>query len=170
MSRRRISARSPTVIDSTRALVSDPWSLTCCGGGPDAHLLTGIEGLTDGGFKQPAELPDVLRAHGAFVIASSFEPWGVVIAEAASSGLPIVCTSSCGAADDLVRPYYNGLVTPAGDAGALARALLWIHEHEAQLPAMGDRARQQAEPFSAGNWAVRWQHYLIEAIANAATR
>jgi glycosyltransferase involved in cell wall biosynthesis len=148
-----------------RSMVREPWSLTCCGTGVDAHFLRGVEGLTDAGFKQPAELPGVFAEHGAFVIASSFEPWGVVIAEAAASGLPIVCTSSCGAADDVVRPYYNGLLTSPGDADSLARALCWIHEHETSLAAMGDRARALAAPFAASEWARRWQYYLLDAVA-----
>jgi glycosyltransferase involved in cell wall biosynthesis len=150
-----------------RSMVRSPWSLTCCGSGPDAHLLDGVDGLTNAGFNQPAELPGLLRRHGAFVIASSFEPWGVVIAEAAASGLPVVCTSSCGAAEDMVRPYYNGLITGSGDPAALARALCWIHEHEAQLPEMGRRSRLLAEPFSAPNWALRWWHYLLDAAKSA---
>ena len=137
------------LINGHRAGVSDPWGLTCCGSGHGGHLLDGVEGITNLGFLQPSELPDVFAAHGTFVLASSYEPWGVVIAEAAASGLPIVCSDACGAADELVREYYNGLVTNAGDAESLARALRWIHDHEDLLPRMGERGRALAEAFSA---------------------
>jgi glycosyltransferase involved in cell wall biosynthesis len=143
-----------------RSRVSTPWSLSCCGSGTEARLLHGVDGVTDLGFVQPAQMPDVLADHGAFVLPSRYEPWGVVIAEAAASGLPVVCSDACGAADDIVREYYSGIVTAAGDVEGLARALQWMHEHEAELPEMGDRGRALAGAFSASSWAARWHEYL----------
>jgi glycosyltransferase involved in cell wall biosynthesis len=146
-----------------RASVSDPWTLTCCGTGPGAPVLRGVEGVTDRGFTQPSEMPAVFRDHGAFVLASRYEPWGVVIAEAAASGLPVLCTSACGAADDIVRDFYNGLVFAPDDAGAVARAMRWIHDHEGDLASMGERGRAMAGAFSAESWAARWHEYLSDA-------
>ena len=144
--------------------VANPWGLTCCGTGEAAWLLCHQPGVTDAGFTQPAEQPGVFARHGAFVLASKFEPWGVVLAEAAASGMPLVCTTACGAAADLVRPYYNGLLTTAGDVAGLARALRWIHDHEEELPAMGRRGQAFAAAFSAQAWAARWQQYLLETV------
>ena len=146
-----------------RQMVAEPWELTCCGDGGDAHLIANQPGITDIGFKPPAELPELLSRHGAFVMASRFEPWGVAIAEAAASGLPLVCTTACGATVDLLRPYYNGVVAAPGDVDDLARAMRWIHEHEDALPAMGARSHVIAEAFSAESWALRWHNYLLEA-------
>ena len=148
-----------------RRCVDNPWPLSCRGNGPDAGILAGVEGIVDGGFVQPAELPEVFASHGAFVLPSRFEPWGVVIAEAAAAALPIVCTSACGAAADIVRSYYNGVVVPPEDAGALARAMQWIHDNEAQLPAIGHRGQPLAAAFSADAWAERWHNYILEACA-----
>ena len=55
------------------------------------------EGLTFTGFLQPRELPAWLAEIGCLVVPSRFEPWGVVIAEAAASGMPIIATDACGA-------------------------------------------------------------------------
>jgi glycosyltransferase involved in cell wall biosynthesis len=147
-----------------RQLVRDPWGLTCCGDGRDAPLIANHPGITDIGFKPPAELPDVFARHGVFVMASHFEPWGVVIAEAAASGLPLLCTTACGASLDLLRPYYNGVTAAPRDVEGLARAMQWMHEHEADLPAMGARSHVMAEAFSAESWAVRWHNYLLETL------
>lgn len=158
-----------TLVAAYRAycgMVEEPWGLTCCGSGPDGHLLDGVPGLVNAGFTQPAELVGRFRDHGAFVIASTFEPWGVVLAEAAGSGLPVVCTTACGAGLDIVRSYYNGLITPPGDVDALARAMRWIHEHEAELPEMGERGRALADAFSATSWASRWHNLLLAVVAN----
>ena len=53
-----------------------------------------------------------------------------MLAEAAASGLPLICTTACGAGVDLVRPVFNGLLTGPGDVEGLARAMRWMHEHE----------------------------------------
>lgn len=147
-----------------RSGVSDPWGLTCCGAGPDQPLLREQPGLVDRGFTQPGDQPQIFSEHGAFVLASNFEPWGVVLAEAAASGMPLLCTSACGAARDLVRPGVTGLITDPGDVDGLARAMRWMHDHEDQLHAMGRRGRELSQAFSAQAWAARWQNYMIDVV------
>jgi glycosyltransferase involved in cell wall biosynthesis len=147
-----------------RSRVSNPWGLTCCGSGEDANLLSGVEGVIDRGFTQPKDLPAVFEHHGAFILPSRFEPWGVVLAEAASSGLPLLCSSACGAGADLVRPYYNGLVVAPDDVEGFVRAMIWLHEHESALPMMGLRSQQMAGAYSAEAWATRWHNYFLEIL------
>jgi glycosyltransferase involved in cell wall biosynthesis len=156
----------PTLIEAYRiyrTMVTNPWGLTCSGAGTEGQPIDGVDGVTNAGFTQPGDLPDLLARHGAFVIASRFEPWGVVIAEAAASGLPVICTTACGAGHDIVRPYYNGLIAPVSDPRGLAEAMRWMHEHEDGLAAMGQRGRSLAVPFNAENWAVRWAAYIEDA-------
>jgi len=146
-----------------RRSVADPWPLTACGAGPLADLIARTEGVEDRGFVQPADLPEVFAEHGVFVLASRYEPWGVVVAEAAASGLPVVCTESVCSSLDLVRSRYNGVTVPTDDAASLARAFRWMHEHESLLPEMGDRARAFAAAYSPEMWAER----LIAAVRSA---
>ena len=40
----------------------------------------------------------------------------------------------------------------------------WMHEHEAELPALGRNGRMMAAAFSAQAWAERWHHYMIETL------
>jgi glycosyltransferase involved in cell wall biosynthesis len=147
-----------------RARAQRPWPLTTCGQGPCRNLLAGRDGVEDLGFVQPGDMPGVFADHGAFVLASRREPWGVVLAEAAASGLPVVCTEACGGAVELVRPYYNGLVVPTEDAARLAGALEWIAARYVDLPTMGERGRWLAGAHSADIWAHRWEALLREAI------
>lgn len=151
-----------------RQSVSDPWGLTCCGAGEDGACLEGVAGVVDRGFTQPKDLPMVFGRHGAFVLPSRVEPWGVVIAEAAASGLPVICSSVCGAGLDIVRCYYNGLVVAPRDVAGLAHAMRWFHEHESELPVMGRRGQALAEAYSAEAWATRWHNYFLELIEKSA--
>lgn len=43
-----------------------------------------------------------------FILPSVYEPWALVIHEAAAAGLPIICTDVCGAAPHFVIDGYNG--------------------------------------------------------------
>jgi len=72
-----------------------------------------------------------------------------------AAGLPVVCTTACGAGDDLVRCGVSGRVVPAGDVPALAEALAWIHAREADLPAIGAAAAPLLAPFTPEAWAER---------------
>jgi glycosyltransferase involved in cell wall biosynthesis len=144
----------------------NPWNLSCCGVGPLAPLLAGAEGVTDRGFVQPKELPALFAQHGAFVMPSRFEPWGVAIGEAAASGMPLICSSACGAALDLLRPFYNGLSFSPGDVQQLARAMAWIAAHHDELPLMGRRSQCLAGAYAAEVWADRWYDCFCHALDN----
>lgn len=139
-----------------RSRVADPWGLTCAGMGPEKARLARQPGITDLGFVQPGELPGLYAKHGCFVIASDYDPWPMVIAEALASGMPVVCTDACGSHVELVQPEVNGKVARTGDAESLAQGLEWMHAHAATLPAMAPRCRAAAEPYSATAWADRF--------------
>lgn len=145
-----------------RSAVSDPWPLTTCGAGEQKGMLAGVAGVRDLGFVQPAGQKDVLAAAGVFVMPSRFDPWPLVIVESCAAGLPVLCSSACGSAVELVRSYANGLVRPTGDAGALASGMCWMHANAERLPAMGMQSRAMAAPYSAGVWAIRWREACAE--------
>lgn len=107
--------------------VKDPWPLHVAGVGPQEDLLQGRDGIELEGFVQPVDLPDLFRRTGCLVLPSRFEPWGVVIHEATSAGLPVICSHVCGASTRLVLDGYNGVVVPHDDTEAFASALTRIH-------------------------------------------
>ncbi len=75
------------------------------------------------GFRQGSALAEYYFAADALVLASSDDPWGLVVNEAMSAGLPIVASDACGAALDLVQDGINGFVFATGQAESLERAL-----------------------------------------------
>jgi glycosyltransferase involved in cell wall biosynthesis len=139
-----------------RAEVDEPWSLGIAGTGPEQHRLDSVDGIKRYGFVQPADLPAVFEEAGCLVLPSRFEPWAVVIHEAAAAGLPIVCSRACGASVRLVLDGYNGAVVSTGDAEALARALLRIHRlTDDQRRAMGAASSSLSLQYSPRQWAER---------------
>ena len=75
------------------------------------------------GFKNQTELPAYYSIADLFVLPSEYEPWGIVINEAAAAGLPIVTTTGVAAAADLVKPGQNGFLYKPGDTHTLCELL-----------------------------------------------
>ena len=59
-----------------------------------------------------------------FCLLSVYEPWGLVIHEFASQGLPIVASSNCGSAFNLVHDNYNGFNVRSNDNHEIKATLL----------------------------------------------
>jgi glycosyltransferase involved in cell wall biosynthesis len=85
------------------------WDLVLCGGGPTAAAMD--EAVADSGCAHAIHRPGFLQvdalprwyAHaGAFVLPSLSEPWGLVVNEAAASGLPLLVSTHAGCAPTLV--------------------------------------------------------------------
>jgi glycosyltransferase involved in cell wall biosynthesis len=103
------------------------------------------------GGRPHAALPECYQAADLFLFASETETQGLVLAEAAASGLPSVAVSAPGC-DEVVRDGDTGLLTKA-DPAALAEAAIGLLLDPARRRGMGERARLVAE----GEFDVRLQ-------------
>jgi glycosyltransferase involved in cell wall biosynthesis len=139
---------------SYRSSVERPWPLVVAGTGPELHHLAGVEGVELLGFVQPSHLPDVVGRAGCLVLPSRFEPWAVVIHEAAAAGLPVVCTWVCGASTRLVLDGYNGAVVSPDDVAGLAAGLERISTAgDGERAAMGRASSLLAQQLTPERWA-----------------
>jgi glycosyltransferase involved in cell wall biosynthesis len=116
----------------------------------DGPGLEGLKQLAGGaadrirfhGFVNQTEMPTLLGAADAFVLASEVEPWGLAANEAMACGLPAVCSDRCGCAADLIREGVTGFVYPVGDVGALVGRLDRLRADPAAARRMGHDARE----------------------------
>jgi glycosyltransferase involved in cell wall biosynthesis len=106
------------------------WDLIIAGDGPlKASLEASLPGhltprlIWTGFLADYTTLAALYKSADVLVLPSDVEPWGVVVTEAAT-GLAMVCSSTAGAAADLVRDGVNGRIFPPGDVAALTGALL----------------------------------------------
>jgi glycosyltransferase involved in cell wall biosynthesis len=133
-----------------RVEYSKRWDLVLCGDGPQAGEIDSliIQSGCAGAIHRPGFLQaDILScwyAHAAaFILPSISEPWGLVVNEAASTGLPLLVSDRCGCAPTLVPD-------PEGTTGArfdpfdvehIALKLSWMSGIPiAERQAMGQRA------------------------------
>jgi glycosyltransferase involved in cell wall biosynthesis len=112
----------------------DTLAAACVEAGVRLETIRG--GLSEGELARRYVEADV------FALLSRHEPWGVVVNEAAASGLPLVLSDRVGAARDLLRDGENGFLVRADDVPAAADALR-ILSGDAQLRRrMGERSRE----------------------------
>jgi glycosyltransferase involved in cell wall biosynthesis len=77
------------------------------------------------------------RRASLFVLPSLEDTFGMVVAEAAEFGLPIVVSKFAGAAEEFVRAGENGFVIDPTETAALAAAILDILQDEGRRKSMG---------------------------------
>ncbi len=100
------------------------------------------------------DLADVLVVP-SLQTATFREPWGLVVNEAMNQRLPIIASDAVGAtAGGLVRHERNGLVTRAGDVGALAGALRRLHDDAPLRRRLGAAGARDVAAHTAAAWAA----------------
>lgn len=108
-----------------------------------AHEL-GVELLLPGDLPHD-RVPELYAAADVFVLPSWHEPWGVVVNEAAASGLPLVLSDRVGAASDLLQDRVNGALVAPGDISALADAIRRYADDPAARLAAAAASRERME-------------------------
>lgn len=106
----------------------------------------GLDGIVT--FAGERDSAEVLPAFDVFVQPSLYESQGLAILEAMAAGVPVVATA-VGGVGDVVQDGETGLLVPAADPGALARAIVRLSESSALGTALAERAsRRVREHFS----------------------
>lgn len=97
-----------------------------------------------------------------FVLSSSWEAFPNVLVEAMAIGLPIVSTDCpTGPGEALAGGEYGDLV-PVNDAGALANALIRMHDDEIRRNRFAQMGAKRAESFSLCHMISGYEHILDE--------
>src|SRR3989475_8857984 len=100
------------------------------------------------GFVNQSGLPSVYRACDVLVLASEYEPFGVVVNEAMLCGIPAIVSDRVGARYDLVEEGTTGFVFPCGETKVLSSLLHELLSDRERLGQLGEMARQRMEMWS----------------------
>jgi len=106
----------------------------------------GERGLGDRGHLagEVEDMAECYRSHDLFVLPSlSSEGLPRVVLEAMAAGCPVIA-SNCAGIREVIRSDEDGLVVPAGDASALAAAILHLIKDRDLLAARGRSGIQRA--------------------------
>ncbi len=125
--------------------------LILVGDGPSAQELhdtaakLGINGQVDF-LGQRSDIPEVLRRMSVFTLSSTTEGLSMTVLEAMAAGLPVVATD-VGGNRELINPPECGVVVPARDPQALAKAYVEVLHDRKQRAQMSIAARARAVRF-----------------------
>ncbi|MBI4271483.1 MAG: glycosyltransferase family 4 protein [Candidatus Rokubacteria bacterium] len=118
---------------------------------PDAELLIAgprrlagplPRGVRLFGTVSRQELSRLYSRASLFVMPSLFEPFGLVFLEAMEHGLPCIGSDKC-AISEIIVDGETGLITPAGDVGALAEKIGYLLRRPETMRVMGERGRER---------------------------
>lgn len=130
------------------------WELWCLGTGAEYDKRIEHEKIKHFGFVQPDRIADFLKNTGVFILPSTFEPWGVVVHEFASSGFPIVVSDKVGAATIFVQNQVNGFVFESGNKNKLKQCMKQIMSStDLELFSMGEMSHELAQQITPETWA-----------------
>ena len=107
-------------------------------------------------------LGEELAKASIFALSSRYEGFGMVLLEAMSKGVPVVSFDCPRGPGEIIHPGEDGLLVPAEDAGALARALLELIDDESRRRRMGEVAIRTAAAYDLGVIGARWSELIDE--------
>lgn len=99
------------------------WQLTLIGNGPERDKLSHVADVEILDFMDQADLLREMTVSGAFILPSIFEPWALVLHEAACAGLPILSSDCCGAVTCFVRESENGYLFTPGNVCSIRHSI-----------------------------------------------
>ena len=108
-------------------------------GGLGVEDLTNIHGPT-------RDVGGYWSANHVALMCSECEAFGLVTVEAMRAGLP-VCGTNAGGTPEIIDPGVNGLLSPAGDASALAANLMALESDEDLRRHLASRAVETGQRF-----------------------
>jgi 1,2-diacylglycerol 3-alpha-glucosyltransferase len=152
---------------------SSAWDLVLLGDGPLAAELHaaiaghGLEAFVHlPGFLQYEELPRYYGLASAFVLPSTTEQWGLVVNEAMAAGLPILVSTRCGCAEDLVRSGVNGFPFDPFNVTELSETMQSIASANVDREAMGKAGQAMIAEWSTDRFARELRHAVDGALAS----
>ncbi len=127
-------------------LADRPWRLAVAGDGPArARILARLPHGRLRVLGQVGEdaLPGLYAAADLLVWPAVNEAFGMALLEAQAAGLPVIA-GAAGGVPEIVRDGSTGLLTPPGDAAALAQAVGRLLDDSAARAALGAEAARVA--------------------------
>jgi len=106
---------------------------------------------------QRSDLANLLTAMDLLVLPSSWEGFGIILAEAMYMQVPVITTSDGGGCAEVVKEDNGGALVPYGDIDALGKAVLKFRRDEQFRHSQGEKGRERVkELFVAATMVQRY--------------
>lgn len=148
----------PALVEAfAQSCLYQDWTLKLTGGGPEQQMLEELTGIHQNivieGWRSYNELPDLYAEAAAFVLPSTFEPWGLVVNEAAAAGLPLLISEACGCHPDLTAGEAAFIFDPESVESMTAALNQLGNLSATERINKGQAAQQNLSNYTARRWA-----------------
>jgi glycosyltransferase involved in cell wall biosynthesis len=151
----------------------DDWKLTIVGDGPDMDALKEYAARLNcadvyfEGYKNPLAY---YRRASIFLMASSFEGWGMTLVEAQQNGCVPVAMDSFQSLHEIIQHGINGLIVPDNDAAAFAEAAERLMGDDELRVRLAYKGMETCGRFSADTVIRQWEALFKELKNNITPR
>ncbi|HQX44301.1 MAG TPA: glycosyltransferase [Saprospiraceae bacterium] len=117
------------------------------------------------GFLNENEMIELQNKCHVFVhAAKKHEPYGLVVIDNLSMGIPVIATNVTGAAIDRIKDGFNGFIIEPNDVNSLVHKLEYLMKNQTMLIEMSANARVGAEQWTAERGVSIIENSLINSL------
>lgn len=127
------------------------FELTIIGDGSQKSLIDNVQGINFVGWKSSNEIISYLKSATAFILPSLYEPWGVVVHEAASCGVPLLLSNKVGARNEFLVNNYNGKSFDPNNKYEISSAINFV-VYNNKNNVMGNRSYEISKHLNTEAW------------------
>jgi glycosyltransferase involved in cell wall biosynthesis len=129
--------------------IKDDWILTLIGEGVFEATAKQIKGIEVTGYLEQEKMIPYITESSFFCLPSINEPWGVVVHELSSAGMPLLLSRKVGAGDDFLINGFNGYFINENSTIDIKNGLLKLMKlDEDKFKTMGLRSKELAQRIS----------------------
>jgi glycosyltransferase involved in cell wall biosynthesis len=146
-------------------------SLLIAGDGSDEQALRdrcrkeGLKNVVFVGFFQREQLPFLYTAADVFVFPTLGDPFGQVVEEAMSCGLPIISSSAAGEIEDRIEEGVNGFIVPPMNSASLLDRMELLASDPHLRSRMGEASFRRATAYTPDLWVEKFVHAVGQILA-----
>jgi glycosyltransferase involved in cell wall biosynthesis len=126
----------------------------------------GVRGIRFAGFVDQDELPAYYAAADVFVFPTLEDPYGIVLLEAAASGLAVIASEHAGATLDFVEDGESGLMFDPHDEHALAELIAKLADFPELVRDLGLAAYNVARSRTPDRTAEEYVSAIMSVVAD----
>lgn len=127
------------------------YELIIIGDGSQKSLIENTPGINFVGWKSSKDIISYLKTTSAFILPSLYEPWGVVVHEAASCGVPLLLSNKVGARNEFLVNNYNGKSFDPNDENEIAKSISFVVNNNKDN-IMGFRSYEISKHLNVKSW------------------
>lgn len=146
-------------------------TMLVAGDGPERDALERLapRGVQFLGSQSSDTLRCLYHSADLLLFPSRYDPWGLVLNEAACAGLAAIASDAAGATQDLLRDGVNGLVVRGGDIGAFRAALDRVADDPTLPSRLGAAARRITKSHAPATCAAGIAAAVNDALGRVST-